>query len=175
LSEDKDNVTIEFSISDTGIGISKNNFEIIFESFQQASNITSRLYGGTGIGLAIVKQLVEMHGGTIMVDSNVNKGSRFNVNLSFQKTKIENDQKLELEYLNADIKNINVLVVDLSYLSNHTMSDPKMMLGMIAIYMAQTPLLIEAMKKGLENKDWFIVQFLIAKTVVIIMFICVYR
>jgi len=301
LSEDKDNVTIEFSIRDTGIGINQNKLEKIFESFQQASNGTSRLYGGTGLGLAIVKQLVELQGGTITVDSIVNKGSRFNFSLSFQKTKVEIIQNLENEYLNTDIKNIKILVVedvqlnqllmktilehfgfdleiadngkiaidklkknkfdvilmdlqmpemngfeatryirdmmnskipiialtadvttvdlakcksfgmndyiskpldehllynkiieqfrnpnylnlsenikdhillndktvfvDLSYLNNLTKSDPKLMLGMIAIYMAQTPLLIEAMKKGLENKDWNALQIAVQKMI----------
>lgn len=49
-------------IADTGIGISKEKFEIIFQSFEQIDNSTSREYGGTGLGLGITKQLVELHG-----------------------------------------------------------------------------------------------------------------
>ena len=56
-------VIIEFSISDTGIGIAPDKIEHIFENFQQATSETSRLYGGTGLGLAIAKQLVESQGG----------------------------------------------------------------------------------------------------------------
>ena len=63
LNEDENKVTIKFSVSDTGIGISEKEIENIFKNFQQANNDTARLYGGTGLGLAIVKQLVERQGG----------------------------------------------------------------------------------------------------------------
>ena len=65
LNEDEEKATIEFAVTDTGIGIPENKIEKIFENFQQASSGTSRLYGGTGLGLAIVKQLVEPQGGSI--------------------------------------------------------------------------------------------------------------
>ena len=70
-------LTIEFSVTDTGIGIAENKMEKIFENFQQASSGTSRLYGGTGLGLAIVKQLVEAQEGLLSVKSKVNEGSDF--------------------------------------------------------------------------------------------------
>ncbi|HEY5499474.1 MAG TPA: ATP-binding protein, partial [Bacteroidales bacterium] len=74
LSQDDEKVTIEFSVSDTGIGIVESKMENIFENFQQATSDTSRLYGGTGLGLAIVKQLVETQGGTVRVKSKVGEG-----------------------------------------------------------------------------------------------------
>ena len=86
LKEDDETVTIEFAVSDTGIGIPENKMEKIFENFQQASSDTSRLYGGTGLGLAIVKQLVESQGGTIHVKSKIDEGSTFSFTLSFKKT-----------------------------------------------------------------------------------------
>ena len=70
-------VTIEFAVTDTGIGIPESKIGKIFENFQQASSGTSRLYGGTGLGLAIVKQLVEPQGGTISVKSKLDEGSTF--------------------------------------------------------------------------------------------------
>jgi signal transduction histidine kinase len=84
--EDDAEVTIEFAISDTGIGIEKNKLKNIFENFQQASSGTSRLYGGTGLGLAIVKQLVEAQNGNIQVKSKPDEGSTFSFTLSFKKT-----------------------------------------------------------------------------------------
>lgn len=114
LNEDKEKVTIEFSITDTGIGIPANMLENIFEKFQQATSSTSKIFGGTGLGLAIVKQLVEKQGGTISVKSEIDKGSTFSFILSFQKTKAETKSfigQTELE-LEKDIKNIKVLVVE---------------------------------------------------------------
>ncbi len=112
LRDNEEYVTIEFAISDTGIGIPEENLENIFEVFKQASSGTSRLYGGTGLGLAIVKQLVEPQGGIINVKSKLGEGTTFSFTLNFQKT-TENVlvQQGEIK-LDPDIKNIKVLVVE---------------------------------------------------------------
>ncbi|MFK5969467.1 MAG: ATP-binding protein [Candidatus Marithrix sp.] len=68
---------IEVSISDTGIGIPANKLDSIFESFEQADGTTARVYGGTGLGLTITKQLVELHNGKISVSSELGIGSKF--------------------------------------------------------------------------------------------------
>jgi PAS domain S-box-containing protein len=74
---------IEFTVSDTGIGIPKDRLEDIFDSFTQASADTTRHFGGTGMGLAICKKLVELQGGTITIDSEPGKGSTFRFIISF--------------------------------------------------------------------------------------------
>ena len=74
---------MEFSVTDTGIGISSDKHSIIFESFTQAATDTTRNYGGTGLGLAICKKLVELQGGTITLDSEPGKGSTFRFILTF--------------------------------------------------------------------------------------------
>ena len=112
LHEDTDNVIIQFSVTDTGIGIPKEKIGKIFENFQQASSGTSRLYGGTGLGLAIVKQLIEPQGGTIRVKSNLNEGSTFSFTLGFQKTNTDAELENEIMELDSEIKNIKVLVVE---------------------------------------------------------------
>jgi len=112
IHEDEKTVNIEFSVKDTGIGITENKIERIFENFQQASSGTSRLYGGTGLGLAIVKQLVEAQEGSIYVESKIDEGSTFSFVLSFYKTKANADSEAELIELDNEIKNINVLVVE---------------------------------------------------------------
>lgn len=68
---------VKFAISDTGIGISKENQKLIFKSFKKASQSTGELYGGVGIGLSISKRLVEILGGDIQVKSSPGKGSEF--------------------------------------------------------------------------------------------------
>jgi len=112
LTETENNVTIDFSISDTGIGIPENKIEKVFENFQQASSGTSRLYGGTGLGLAIVKQLVESQGGTTQVKSLLDHGSTFSFVLSFQKTKADAEVEPVILDVDAEIKNLKILVVE---------------------------------------------------------------
>ena len=68
---------VEVTVADTGIGISPDKFGDIFKSFEQVDASVSREYGGTGLGLGITKQLVELHGGTIRVESELSQGSRF--------------------------------------------------------------------------------------------------
>ena len=112
IDEDKNQVTVEFSVSDTGIGIPENQITNIFENFQQASSNTSRLYGGTGLGLAIVKQLVERQGGTIAIKSKVGRGSTFSFTLKFQKTTEGVKSESIVVKQDSGIKNIKVLVVE---------------------------------------------------------------
>jgi PAS domain S-box-containing protein len=112
LNETEEKADIEFSVSDTGIGIPEDKMEHIFENFQQATSETARLYGGTGLGLAISKQLVESQGGRIIAKSKLGEGSTFSFILPFQKT----DAKVELEkvidVLTTKAHNLKILVVE---------------------------------------------------------------
>jgi PAS domain S-box-containing protein len=112
LNTNEENVTIEFSVTDTGIGIPESKKEKIFENFQQASSETSRLYGGTGLGLAIVKQLVEAQGGSVDVKSKINEGSVFSFILTFKKTDSDAELESDLVEFDKEMKNIKVLVVE---------------------------------------------------------------
>ncbi len=111
--QDTEKVTIEFTVTDTGIGIHENKLEHIFDDFGQATYENSRLYGGTGLGLSIVKKLIEQQGGSIQVKSKLGKGSAFSFLLSFVKTnqKIQGETELVL-IEQAEIKNIKVLVAE---------------------------------------------------------------
>jgi PAS domain S-box-containing protein len=77
------NNKLEFSISDTGIGIESNCLELIFERFRQVDNSNSRNFGGTGLGLSISKSLVGLLGGQIWVESEFGKGAKFTFNIAY--------------------------------------------------------------------------------------------
>lgn len=111
--ENADKITLEFSLTDTGIGIPENKIKSIFDNFEQAFDETSRLYGGTGLGLAIVKQLVELQGGSLNVKSEFGIGSTFGFIMTFKKTY----QEMPIEIISANnihdkLTNIKVLVAE---------------------------------------------------------------
>jgi len=83
LEDRHNNINVNFSVRDTGIGIAKENLEVIFEPFTQESVSTTRQYGGTGLGLAIVKRLLELQGLKIQVSSKLETGSEFSFNMEF--------------------------------------------------------------------------------------------
>jgi signal transduction histidine kinase/CheY-like chemotaxis protein len=77
ISGDSVSANIYFSVEDTGIGMSQEQKEMIFEAFNQGETSTTRRFGGTGLGLTISKKIVSMLGGTLQVESQPEKGSRF--------------------------------------------------------------------------------------------------
>lgn len=103
----------EFKVCDTGVGISEDEIDGIFDSFKQANNNIKTNFGGTGLGLAIVKQLVNIHGGEITAESTVGEGTVFNFTLplkdSGQKTKIVTDLSSNIS---ESWKNFMVLIVE---------------------------------------------------------------
>ncbi|WP_036030317.1 response regulator [Leptolyngbya sp. PCC 6406] len=72
---------VQVTVADTGIGIPEDKFDKIFESFEQVAGSSAREYGGTGLGLAVTKQLVELHGGVVGVQSKLGEGSQFTFTL----------------------------------------------------------------------------------------------
>ncbi|MES2395974.1 MAG: response regulator [Bacteroidota bacterium] len=116
VSEIEDILELSFSVSDSGIGISKEKLSEIFEEFSQASSQTTRKYGGTGLGLAIAKQLIEQQGGSISVESEIDKGSKFTFNLKFKKNfnpefETVKDVSCSVENLEG-LKGLKILLVE---------------------------------------------------------------
>jgi len=101
---------ILFKVSDTGIGIPADRKDNIFESFTQASNDTNRKYGGTGLGLTIAKQLVELQNGKIWFDSEVNHGTCFYFYIPLEKTNPPTLSEIQAKAEYSLIKNIDISI-----------------------------------------------------------------
>ncbi len=109
-----ENALLEFAVKDTGIGISPDKIENIFERFRQAESHTTRKYGGTGLGLSIAKQLVELQGGTLTVESEFNVGSVFTFRIPYKKS-VKVLHPLETtgkKYDMAELSKLNILLVE---------------------------------------------------------------
>ncbi|MEN6350869.1 MAG: response regulator [Syntrophomonas sp.] len=107
--EANDRLTLKFSVTDTGIGMTAEQMEHLFQSFNQADNSITRKYGGTGLGLAICKSLVEMMDGSIGVESIFGQGSTFYFTVPF--TIVEENDPREL-VRKEELLGSKVLVVD---------------------------------------------------------------
>jgi len=95
VSSSNGEVSVKFSVKDTGIGISKEQESKVFEAFSQADSSTSRKYGGTGLGLTISSSLVNALGGALSVESSLGKGSTFFFTLVLPKQSIHREKKFK--------------------------------------------------------------------------------
>ncbi len=129
----RDSVRIE--VKDSGIGLTKEQTDRIFESFTQADTSTTKNYGGTGLGLSITKNLVEMMNGKIWVESEINVGSNFICEIELESRDLE--EKFDL------LKNKKVLVVD----------DSKTWLDVISFQLNNLGLKVDCVSSGKEAID----------------------
>jgi polar amino acid transport system substrate-binding protein len=107
-SESQDNVLLEFSVIDTGIGMGHKQISKLFKSFSQADRYITRKYGGSGLGLSICKGLIEIMDGQIDVQSVPGKGSTFSFTIPFGVQHLQDTSKK----IKSELSNIHILLVD---------------------------------------------------------------
>lgn len=116
IDSDQEYVTLAFAVKDTGIGISAEQKEIIFEPFTQASSNITRKFGGSGLGLAITKQLLDLHGSHIELKSEVGEGTVFKFEIKYKRASSDDvavSSLLEANVLaNEDISWLKILVAE---------------------------------------------------------------
>jgi signal transduction histidine kinase/DNA-binding response OmpR family regulator len=111
-------VLLEFAVTDSGIGLSQNQINGLFESFAQVDESISRKYGGTGLGLAICKQLVELMKGNIWIESRLGEGSTF-----YFTVPLKEDTNQHLSSPSKQLSSLKVLVADDVYLSRQVIAE----------------------------------------------------
>ena len=120
VGQTDDQVTLQFSVSDTGIGMTEEQMDRLFQSFSQADTSTTRKYGGTGLGLAISKKLVSMMDGEIWVESARGEGTTFIFTADFG---LGAEKARRRFALSSDLKGLKTLVVDDNETSRQILRD----------------------------------------------------
>ena len=138
---------LQFTITDTGIGIPVEKLDGIFERFTQADTSTTRRFGGSGLGLTICRQLVELMGGRIWVESDVGKGSTFAILVPFELWNADDHPAVEAAETDPDqaLSAMRILLAD----------DSPDNCTIILAYLAHTPHIIEIAETGLTVCDMF--------------------
>jgi CheY-like chemotaxis protein len=154
IRAEREGEAIRFRISDTGIGISQDRIDVLFERFSQADASTTRRFGGTGLGLAICYELCSMMGGTVGVETAPGEGSVFTVTLPFAKV---SDQAPTTEALPDDEgvaeRDIRVLAAEDNSVNQLVL---KTLLGQVGI----DPVVVSDGAEALaawEERDWDLV------------------
>ncbi len=115
---------IRISVTDTGIGIAQNQFATIFDSFEQVEGNNQRQYSGTGLGLAVSKQLVQLHGGNIRVKSTVGMGSTFSFSLPITRDVAQTDICIKQAIARLDRLDYPAVLTPVQSIDNPVVQNP---------------------------------------------------
>lgn len=152
---------LQFTVSDTGIGIAPEKQRRVFEAFAQADNSVSREFGGTGLGLAISSQLVAMMGGRIWVESEIGKGSKFIFTADFV---LQKDQSAKPKSLSSvNINDLPVLIVDDNETNQRILKEMLSNWGMNPTVVGGGAAALDAAKRAIEKGRPFALMLLDAE------------
>ena len=161
---EKDELTsFYFEVRDSGIGMDKKQLEDIFEPFIQADSSTTRKYGGTGLGLTIARDIVELMGGTLTVESVPGKGSVFAFEISFETVEKSNDEQesVQTKFLEKPNFNGEVLVCDDNPINQELIREHLMRVGLRTITADNGQIGVDIVKDRLDkNKKMFDLIFM---------------
>jgi two-component system sensor histidine kinase/response regulator len=146
-----DRVKLHASIRDTGIGISNEKLDTIFDPFQQADNSTTRTFGGTGLGLTICKQIANLMDGDVWAESEVNKGSTFHFSGWFKKT----EDKEAKRFTGKSLSGKKVLIVDDNQTNLDILTHTLESFGMNVVGLRKAEDVISTLKEALGTGNLF--------------------
>ncbi|MFQ3251210.1 MAG: PAS domain S-box-containing protein [Glaciecola sp.] len=112
IVEEDNSRGLKFSVIDTGIGMEKSGLEVLFNRFEQADKSITRKFGGSGLGMAISKSLIDLMGGTIEVKSELNHGTTFEIFLPLEPVDDSASSDIELVETTADLSKFSILVAE---------------------------------------------------------------
>jgi len=151
-----DTITMHFEVKDSGIGMTEDQLNRIFQPFMQADGSTTRKYGGTGLGLTIAKNLIDLMGGSLTAESTFGLGSRFSFELTFKTiNKTESNQAI-MPAVYFDEKPIfkgEVLICEDNALNQMVISDHLSKVGLKSVIAVNGRIALELIKKRIENKE----------------------
>lgn len=155
LDHIEEQISIEFSVEDTGIGIPKDKINRLFQSYQQVDTSTTRTHGGTGLGLTISQKLVNLMGGVIKVESNLGEGSKFYFRLNMM-TGDQRESPWELT-LSKPNNEYNLLIIDDHQKSTHIISEMLHKWGIKHSFTHDCPSCFNLLEK--ENFDLILIDY----------------
>jgi PAS domain S-box-containing protein len=150
--KDKDSAEIRFQIKDTGIGISKDKIDLLFQPFTQADSSMSRNFGGTGLGLTISKKLAEMMGGQIGVTSNPGEGSTFWFTVALG---LSPDTQIPSPIEGVDLHSLNILVVEDNETHRHILAEQLLSFACHHFLTAEGTTALAKLNESINNNDPF--------------------
>ena len=149
--ERQDKLKMHVKVRDTGIGISQEKLETIFDPFSQAENSTASQYGGTGLGLTICKQIANLMDGEIRVESQLGKGSTFHFTAWLEKSR----KKCAKGNTQCNLKGKNVLVIDNNSLSQEITTEALKQAGMTFVELTDPEVAIPVLERHQQEKKPF--------------------
>ncbi|MCL2821072.1 MAG: ATP-binding protein [Oscillospiraceae bacterium] len=152
-----EDTTISFEVKDSGIGMSQEQLDVIFDPFSQAETGTTRKYGGSGLGLSITRNIIEMMGGTLHVESTLGVGSKFIFDITFKSVDIEEEADDIGHSSYRDIKKPmfdgEVLVFEDNTMNQQVISEHLSRIGLQTVIAKNGKIGVDFVKARMENNE----------------------